>query len=70
MPNYEDPPEDYLCPICKDESCEGCPGAERWDDEPQSIWDEPEKDDLTREDYAIIEADIFAEREEEERSGH
>lgn len=69
MPNYEDPPEDYLCPICREEECEGCPGAERWFDEPDSIWTEPEPD-LTREDYAIIEDDIFAEREEEERNGH
>lgn len=69
MKDYYDPPDDFICPICREEECEGCPGFEQWFDEPQSIWDEPEPD-LTREDYAIIEADIFAEREEEERNGH
>ena len=70
MKDYYDAPDDFLCPICKDEECEGCPGIEKWYEEPDSIWDEPETDMLTRTDYVIIEADIIAEREEEERNGY
>lgn len=71
MPYYEDPPEDFVCPLCNDETCEGCPGWESWDEEPPSLWDTiPDNDNLSWEDIFMIEQDILAERDEEEYHGY
>lgn len=62
---YYDYEDEIVCNICKDVDCDGCPGNDEYVDEgePQSIWDDADDGDgLSREDYAVIEADIRAEQ--------
>jgi len=71
MPHYEDPPEDWICRVCNDEGCSGCPRDAYYDDEPNEIWlIKPDAEDklLSREDYAIIEHDIRLQIEEEQHA--
>jgi hypothetical protein len=67
---YYDPPEDYICGICKDVECEGCPGHEDYVEpaEPEWIWQDDNNDGLTRSDMRIIEEDIIAERDAKDES--
>jgi hypothetical protein len=68
---YYDPPEDYICGICKDVDCNGCPGFEDYVDEgePQWIWEDDANDDgLTRQQAIDIATDIIAERDAKDES--
>jgi hypothetical protein len=57
---YYDPPEDFICPVCKLEDCEGCDGWEAYTEEPHEIWEDDgdDYDGLSKLDYQEIEADI------------
>ena len=48
MPGYYDAPDEFVCPLCKLEDCEGCPGYEKYYDEPNEIWEDSEPADMTR----------------------
>lgn len=65
---YYDAPEDWVCPICEDEGCEGCPGYEHFLDttEPDWVLADDDDDGLTRQDYIEIELDILLERDEKD----
>lgn len=63
---YYDAPEEYICGICRDVECEGCPGFESYVEpaEPEWIWeDDADTDGLTRQQLIDVATDIIAERD-------